>query len=181
MACPHGSGVVALGLSYAVKERRHFKAEEFIELVKSSVKDIYDEYYTGKKTYYYGHSNFSAPLTEMVLSEYVGKMGTGLIDAGLLLKNVAGAGTDMKVPNVYVAVGGTSSINLAGYFKAGETKTCICSVADSSVATVTVDGSVMKVTGVKAGSTNLTVTTSAGEEQTVVVTVRNSANDNGWM
>lgn len=181
MACPHVSGVVALGLSYAVKERRHFKAEEFIELVKSSVKDIYDEYYTGKKTYYYGHSNFSAPLTEMVLSEYVGKMGTGLIDAGLLLKNVAGAGTDMKVPNVYVAVGGTSSINLAGYFKAGETKTYICSVADSSVATVTVDGSVMKVTGVKAGSTNLTVTTSAGEEQTVVVTVRNSANDNGWM
>lgn len=26
MACPHVSGVAALGLSYAVKQRRHFKA-----------------------------------------------------------------------------------------------------------------------------------------------------------
>ena len=30
MACPHVSGVAALGLSYAVKQRRHFKASEFI-------------------------------------------------------------------------------------------------------------------------------------------------------
>ena len=29
MACPHVSGVAALGLSYAVKQRRHFKAAEF--------------------------------------------------------------------------------------------------------------------------------------------------------
>ena len=34
MACPHVSGVAALGLSYAVKQRRHFKASEFIELLK---------------------------------------------------------------------------------------------------------------------------------------------------
>lgn len=182
MACPHVSGVVALGLSYAVQQRRHFKADEFVELVKSSVKEIYTDYYNGKKKlYYYGHSNLAAPLTEMLLSEYVGKMGTGLIDAGKLLNAVSEGGAEMKVPNVYVAVGNANSINLAYYFKAGDNLTYTCNVADESVATVSMDGNIMNVTGVKAGSTTLTVTTSSGEEQTVVVTVRNSANDNGWM
>ena len=37
MACPHVSGVAALGLSYAVKQRRHFKAEEFIEHLRLSI------------------------------------------------------------------------------------------------------------------------------------------------
>lgn len=186
MACPHVSGVVALGLSYAVKERRHFKADEFVELVKSSVKDIYAEHdnypgYTGKKFYYLGHYQGAAPLKDMVLSAYVGKMGTGLIDAGKLLQSVAGAGKDMKVPNVYVAVDSENTINLAGYFKDGENMTYTCSVADASVATVEVNGTVMKVHGVKAGTTSLSVKTSSGQEQTVVVTVRKSANDNGWM
>ena len=40
MACPHVSGVAALGLSYAVKQRRHFKASEFIELLKASTKSL---------------------------------------------------------------------------------------------------------------------------------------------
>jgi TRAP-type C4-dicarboxylate transport system permease small subunit len=30
--------VAALGLSYAVKMRRHFKAEEFIDLMKSTAR-----------------------------------------------------------------------------------------------------------------------------------------------
>lgn len=48
MACPHISGVAALGLSYAVKQRRHFKAPEFIELMKESVKDV-DGWYQNVK------------------------------------------------------------------------------------------------------------------------------------
>lgn len=36
---PTVSGVAALGLSYAVKERRHFKAAEFIELMKETAND----------------------------------------------------------------------------------------------------------------------------------------------
>lgn len=56
MACPHISGVAALGLSYAVKQRRHFKAPEFIELMKESVKDV-DGWYQNVKTkkYYRNH------------------------------------------------------------------------------------------------------------------------------
>ena len=48
MACPHVSGVAALGLSYAVKQRRHFKASEFVELLKSSTKPLDSWYNTGE-------------------------------------------------------------------------------------------------------------------------------------
>ena len=48
MACPHVSGVAALGLSYAVQQRRHFKASEFITLMKESVKPV-DDYYVRQK------------------------------------------------------------------------------------------------------------------------------------
>ena len=48
MACPHVSGVAALGLSYAYQQRRHFKASEFIELLKASVKPLDSWYGNGK-------------------------------------------------------------------------------------------------------------------------------------
>lgn len=179
MACPHVSGVAALGLSYALQQHRHFKVDEYIALIKESVKDIYS-YYSGYKNYNYGHSNISSPLTRMQLSEYVGKMGTGLIDAGKLLHAIAdGAGTEMKVPNVYVREGDSNTINLAFYFSGNPTYTC--TVANEAVAKVTVEGVKMTVTGVKTGTTTLTVQPSEGTAQTVTVTVRNSANGNGWM
>lgn len=39
----------------------------------------------------------------------------------------------------------------------------------------------MSVTGVKTGAAKITVKVSGGSEQTVTVTVRKNANDNGWM
>ena len=136
MACPHISGIAALGLSYAVKQRRHFKAPEFIELMKESVKDV-DGWYQNVKTkkYYRNHlSPSGGSIDEMNLLSYIGKMGTGLTDAALLLNNIEGSGSDMKVPNVYVAEGNKSTINLAYYFVNGEnlTYTCTCSHCNSS-------------------------------------------------
>ena len=96
MACPHISGVAALGLSYAVKQRRHFKAPEFIELMKESVKDV-DGWYQNVKTkkYYRNHlSPSGGSIDEMNLLSYIGKMGTGLTDAALLLNNIEGSGSD---------------------------------------------------------------------------------------
>lgn len=49
------------------------------------------------------------------------------------------------------------------------------------MATVTVGNSLMEVTGVKTGATHITVKVSNGSEQTITVTVRKNANDNGWM
>ena len=96
MACPHVSGVAALGLSYAYQQRRHFKASEFIELLKASVKPLDSWYGNGKvKKYYRNHLSVGASLTQINLSKYIGKMGAGLVDAGLLLDNIEGKGSDM--------------------------------------------------------------------------------------
>lgn len=183
MACPHVSGVAALGLSYAVQQRRHFKASEFVTLMKESVKPV-DNYYVGKtKTYYRNHTIAAASPMQVNLSKYIGKMGTGLIDAGKLLDNIDGktSGSDMKVPNVYVAEGAKSTINLAYYFVNGESLTYTCTSSDDAVATVAVNGTLMDVTGIKTGATHITVKVSNGTEQTITVTVRKNANDNGWM
>lgn len=120
MACPHVSGVAALGLSYAVKQRRHFKASEFIELLKASTKSLDSWYGNGKvKTYYRNHLSAGASPTRVELSKYIGKMGAGLVDAGMLLNNIEGSGSDMVVPNIYVAESATSTLDLAYYFVNG--------------------------------------------------------------
>ena len=182
MACPHVSGVAALGLSYAYQQRRHFKASEFIELLKASVKPLDSWYGNGKvKKYYRNHLSVGASLTQINLSKYIGKMGAGLVDAGLLLDNIEGKGSDMVVPNVYVAEGAESTLNLAYYYGGGENLTYICTSSDTSVATVTVEGTLMKVSGLKTGATRILVKVSNGNEQTITVTVRKNANDNGWM
>lgn len=121
MACPHVSGVAALGLSYAVKQRRHFKASEFIELLKASTKSLDSWYGNGKvKTYYRNHLSAGASPTRVELSKYIGKMGAGLVDAGMLLNNIEGSGSDMVVPNIYVAESATSTLDLAYYFVNGK-------------------------------------------------------------
>lgn len=182
MACPHVSGVAALGLSYAVKQRRHFKASEFVELLKTSVKPV-DNWYGGgkKKTYYRNHTSPGASPTQLELSKYIGKMGTGVANAGLLLNAIDGSGTVMKVPNVYVAEGAKSVTNLAQFFVEGEKLTYTCTSADASVAQVSVDGTLMIVTGVKTGTARIAVKASNGKEQVITATVRNKANNNGWM
>lgn len=182
MACPHISGVAALGLSYAVKQRRHFKAHEFVELLKASVKPL-DSWYSGgkKKTYYKNHLSVAASPTQVELSAYIGKMGTGLSDASLLLDNIEGSGSDMKLPNIYVAEGATSTTNLAYFFVNGEKLTYTCTSSDEAVARVTVNGTLMEVSGAKTGTAYITVKVSNGVEQTIAVTVRKNANDNGWM
>ena len=180
MACPHVSGVAALGLSYAVKLRKHFKAHEYIELLKESSQEMYTGY-TGNKIYHMNHNIAGTAITKMSLPSYKDKMGAGLVNAGNLLNEIEGNGSEMIVPNVYVGLEKAESIDLARYFVNGESLTYTCTMADTSIATASVNGTVLTVTGVKAGITKLTVSTSNGKSQTVTVTVRKGANDNGWM
>ena len=183
MACPHVSGVAALGLSYAVKQNRHYRAADFISLMKKSVKDLDSHYQNGAtKTYYMNHTTVGASPETIELSKYIGKMGAGLIDAALLLNGIQNKelSSEMKLPNMYVGIEKTTSLNLAAYF-AGQTEGYSCSVANTSVVSATVDGKMLTVKGLAAGSTSLTVTAANGTSQTVTVTVRKSAGNNGWM
>lgn len=183
MACPHVSGVAALGLAYAAKTNRHYRAADFVALMKKSVKELDSHYGNGAtKTYYMNHTTVGASPEIVQLSKYIGKMGAGLIDAAQLLNNIKNKelSSDMKLPNVYVGIEKTVSLNLAAYF-AGQTEGFSCSVANNGVASASVDGKTLIVKGLAAGSTSLTVTTADGTSQTVVVTVRKSAGNNGWM
>ena len=183
MACPHVSGVAALGLAYAVKQNRHYRAADFISLMKKSVKDLDSHYQNGAtKTYYMNHTTVGASPETIELSKYIGKMGAGLIDAAQLLNGIQNKelSSEMKLPNMYVGIEKTTSLNLAAYF-AGQTEGYSCSVANTSVASATVDGKMLIVKGLVAGSTSLTVTAANGTSQTVTVTVRKSAGNNGWM
>lgn len=183
MACPHVSGVAALGLSYAVKQNRHYRAADFISLMKKSVKDLDSHYQNGAtKTYYMNHTTVGASPETIELSKYIGKMGAGLIDAAQLLNGIQNKelSSEMKLPNMYVGIEKTTSLNLAAYF-AGQTEGYSCSVANTSVASATVDGKMLTVKGLAAGSTSFTVTAADGTSQTVTVTVRKSAGNNGWM
>ncbi len=183
MACPHVSGVAALGLAYAVKLNRHYRAADFISLMKKSVKDLDSHYQNGAtKTYYMNHTTVGASPETIELSKYIGKMGAGLIDAAQLLNGIQNKelSSEMKLPNMYVGIEKTTSLNLAAYF-AGQTEGYSCSVANTSVASATVDGKMLTVKGLAAGSTSLTVTAADGTSQTVTVTVRKSAGNNGWM
>ena len=188
MACPHVSGVAALGLSYALKQRRHFKAEEFIELMQSTARDVDHRYVNKTKKYNYNHASPGYSVVQMNLDDYRGKMGK-LIDAGALLRAIDGtapnangkpAGSDMRVPNILVAPSEVLRIDLAKFFVAGETLTYSVEGANAAIATAEVDGTMLVVTGVASGATSATIT--AGEKtQTIAITVRKGGNEGGWM
>ncbi|WP_430812791.1 MULTISPECIES: S8 family serine peptidase [unclassified Carboxylicivirga] len=181
MACPHVSGVVALGLSYAAQLNRHFRADEFRNMVMNAVSDAtLESYFADTKTYYINYANygFTAPM-QMQPESYKGQMGAGIINAYKLLKAVEGAGVEMKVPNVLVAVEGLSRINFARYFTGSQGLTFSCRVTDQSVATASTDDQVtFSFSGLMIGSTMVTVKASDGREQTFYITVRNG---DGWL
>lgn len=181
MACPIVSGVTALGLSKAYKLKKHYKAEAFMDVIKASTRSI-DEYFTGIKTYaYYYSGDENKNLEQVSLSRYVGKMGTGIIDAKLMLDNVmdVSTGTAMKIPNYTLEVEGVTTDDLAQYFVDGASMSFTAVSASSSVATVSISGTELTVTGVAAGSTTVKITSSAGVDQTITVIVRQV--NNGWL
>ncbi len=179
MACPHVSGVVALGLSYAAKLHRHFRAEEFKQLILEAVNPV-ESYFPDTKVYYNNYPAFGSisPIL-MELAGYRGKMGTGMIDANKLLDAVERNGVEMTVPNLFVGVGGSMKINYTRYFKGGEQMTFTCVVEDTAVATMATEDRVnFTLKGLKQGSTKATVTASDGTKKDFYITVRK---DGGWI
>ena len=123
MACPHVSGVAALGLSYAAKLRRHFTADEFKALLYETTTPI-DDYMSGMKLYYryVADVGLNQPM-QLNKSNYRGQMGVGQVNAAKLLNAVAGNGTQVSFPNLYINLGGEVTATPANYFLGGETMT----------------------------------------------------------
>lgn len=107
-ACPHVSGVAALGLSYAKKLGKQYTAEEFRSMLLSATNDI-EPYLNG---------SFSVPTQDggvktIYYSNYKGKLGAGYIDAYKLLLQIDGT------PYVTVKTNEEEKIDLAPYFGEG--------------------------------------------------------------
>ena len=183
MACPHVSGVIALGLSYAAQQHRHFRAEDFRELVYKSVSAKVEDFFTEETKTYWSNHSVAGSISQMQMerSAYVGKMGTGLISAARLLDAIdGGAGVDMnsKIPNVFVSLNGTNTVDYTRFFENGENLSFVCTIEDNTVATMkSADGKIFVVTGLKIGSTKVTVT-GGNKMKEFYITVRKSSN---WM
>lgn len=183
MACPHVSGVVALGLSYAAQLRKHFTADQFKELLYASVTPAADieKTWPSLKKYKYFSTDIENVPASLTLSYYKGKMGVGQVNASKLLDAVEGAGTSMTFPNVYVAAGSSVVLVPAMYFPAGASDFKV-TVQDASVAECTYNAVSGKMTfkGLKDGMTRASVS-AGGTVQEFVITVRSSAGDHGWL
>lgn len=104
-ACPHVSGVAALGLSYMKKLGKTCTVDEFKSMLLTSVDEI-DKYCTGS-TYFY---NDKSEVKSVNYSGYKGKMGTGAVNAWKLLMNVEGT------PCEVMTVGDEGTLSLEKYF-----------------------------------------------------------------
>ena len=177
MACPHVSGVVALGLSYAAKLRRHFTADEFKSLLYETATPV-DEYMDGTKLYkkYVIDLEESSPLMSFSKNEYKGKMGHGQVNAYALLKAIEGAGTEMTFPNLFVDVDGQKTVVPSVYM---DGTVFTVDVQDPTVATAQMIGGKLVVKGLKEGQTEASITGSRTDK--FVITVRNGAAGNGWL
>ena len=97
-SCPQVSAVAALSIQHAKDNGVTLTASELRELILQSARPI-DEKFTGEKSDDGGMTgvNFTVHM-----EDYVGKMGRGLLDAGLVMTNVAarvGAGSEPTKPN----------------------------------------------------------------------------------
>ena len=174
MACPHVSGVAALGLAYAKQQGRHFTWEEFRDLMYASAEDI-DTHFTGEKLYYMRHESAGATPIKMNLADYRGKMGR-LVDAGALLNAIDGSGRYMRLPNIWLAPGEKVTIPLSDY---GIVDVTVVTVKDPTIATAKSINGNLEVVAKSVGQTEITV--GAAEKHTAVITVREGASDNGWL
>lgn len=176
MACPHVSGVAALGLAYAKQQKRHFTAEEFRELMVTSARDI-DEYFVGEKSFYMNHTSAGATPVKMNLAEYRGKMGKA-IDAGALLRAIDGSGRDMRLPNLYIAPEQTATLDCSEYI---DDEVESVTVANEAIAKATVEGNILRVEALSEGQTTLRLSSSEKQYSITVSVRRGAENNNGWL
>ena len=102
-ACPHVSGIAALGLSYAKKLGKHFTVQEFKNMIITAANDIDSEILAvgNKSSYSYQGAD---------VNKYFHMMGTGAIDTWQFLMKIEG------IPCVQIPVGKSDWVDLSSYF-----------------------------------------------------------------
>ena len=164
-ACPHVSGVAALGMSYALKLGKHFSREQFVSMLLGSTNDM-NSRLTGTKQTKKLDGNKYVDCT-LDLSVYYGKMGTGSVDAWKFLMQIEGT------PSVQTKVGETLEVDLADYLGAHAAELTYLGVDAATAAKTSlgldadpvVENGVLKLTCTKVGSGKITVRAIAGGDK----------------
>lgn len=161
MATPHVSGCAALGLSYALKQGYHFTVDEFRNILLTSVHDI-NQYMHGTREYYDYKTNTYPTFS---CDKYKNKMGTGYIDAHLLLMQLD------STPCLYVKTNEEQLLSLDAYFGDGAKEICFKEVEMSDEAktalgittTPTIENGILKIKCTKVGVGRIKVKAIAGD------------------
>lgn len=164
-ACPHVSGVAALGMSYALKLGKNFSREQFVSMLLSSTNDMNSRLSGTKQTKKADGRNYVD--CTLNLDDYYGKMGTGAIDAWKFLMNIEGT------PSIMAKVGEEIEVDLCDYMGGNAAGLTYLGADVSQTAAdalgldnaPVIENGVMKVTCTKVGSGKITVRAIAGGDK----------------
>ena len=191
-ACPHVSGVAALGLSYAKKLGKRYTAKEFRSLLLSATNDV-TPYLVGGMTLQFTDGSS----LDINYPDYKGMLGAGYVDAYKLLLQVEGT------PCQVVKVGEQVDVDLATYFGTGigDAQFYNVKVSDEDVAAVGLtvgeyaDGKIsVKTTKVGVATINVTMLVGGGSldnnkkpyptevvRKFVIISKENTQTNGGWL
>ena len=193
MACPHVSGIAALAVSLAAEHGIALTESELRRLLCSSTHPI-DTYFTGEKYFPAYDENGSMKNYTIDLTRYQGAMGSGCVDASLVLRNLLGEAAvppsaTAALPPRLLALDRDAAgcaVNLHDYFTAALVERYEVTCDDASVVSVAESEGVVTLTPRQSGSASVTVTAIGygGDRigQRFRVFVRERGNDaGGWL
>jgi subtilisin family serine protease len=158
MACPHVSGVAALGASYALRLGKKFSREEFISKLLSSANPI-DNYITDDKTKLTVGDSGNYETVDLTIKK--GKMGAGAVDAWNFLMALEGTPSYMATPGQKLAITVGEGYSLEIDAKDAE--------ALGIEGTPEVKNGILEVTCTKIGSGKIRFKASVGKDENGVI------------
>ena len=159
-ACPHVSGVAALGMSYAMKLGKKFTREQFVSMLLSSTNDMNSRLSGTKQS-----KDITGENRLLNLDEYKGNMGTGSVDAWRFLMQIEGT------PSILAKAGEEIEVDLKDYMggHAADLTYLEIDIKGASSLGITnepaIEKGIMKITCTKVGSGKISVKAIAGGDK----------------